>query len=107
MLTTNQKGAIAEAKIAAAATEFGIEVYRPVFEGGRFDMIFAFKRELMRVQCKWARRIGDVVSIDLQTSRRVAGGHLHRSYTSEEIDAVAGYCAELDRCWLLPAARVV
>ena len=69
MLTTNQKGAIAEAKIAAAATELGIEVYRPVFEGGRFDMIFAFERELMRVQCKWARRIGDVVSIDLQTSR--------------------------------------
>ena len=107
MLTTNQKGAIAEAKIAAAATELRIEVYHPVFKGERFNIIFAFERELMRVQCKWARRLGDVVAVDLQTSRRVAGGHLHRSYTSDEIDAVAAYSAALDQCWLLPAARVV
>ena len=39
-LTTNQKGAIAEASIAREAIKLGIEVYRPVMEGGRFDLIF-------------------------------------------------------------------
>jgi hypothetical protein len=41
MLTTDQKGAIAETAIAHAATKLGIEVYRPIAEGGRFDMIFS------------------------------------------------------------------
>jgi hypothetical protein len=39
MLTTDQKGAIAEMAIAWEATKLGIEVYRPLSEGGRFDMI--------------------------------------------------------------------
>jgi hypothetical protein len=41
MMTTDQKGAIAETAIAHEATKLGIEVYRPIAEGGRFDMIFA------------------------------------------------------------------
>jgi hypothetical protein len=53
-LTTNQKGAIAEAAITKAAVELGVEVYRPVIEGGRYDMIFGLEKRLIRVQCKWA-----------------------------------------------------
>ena len=45
MLTTNQKGAIAETAITAEAVRLGIEVYRPVAEHGRYDMIFAFEHE--------------------------------------------------------------
>ena len=33
-------------------------------------------------------------------------GMLKRSYTSEEIDAVAAYCDELDSCFLIPIDRV-
>jgi hypothetical protein len=39
-LSTDQKGAIAETAIAAHATRLGIEVYRSVAEGGRFDLLF-------------------------------------------------------------------
>src|SRR4051794_15299449 len=39
-MTTDQKGAIAELAIQLAATKLGIDVYRPVAEGGRYDMIF-------------------------------------------------------------------
>src|SRR5580765_869429 len=38
--------------------------------------------------------------------RRTAAGMLNRSYTSEEIDAVAAYCDELERCDLIPIDRV-
>jgi hypothetical protein len=35
VLTTNQKGAIAETAIAAAAVRLGIGVWRPLVDGGR------------------------------------------------------------------------
>ena len=63
MLTTDQKGAIAETAIAHAAAKLGIEVYRPIAEGGRFDMIFPLGEELVRVQCKWAPRIEDGILV--------------------------------------------
>ena len=70
MLTTNQKGALAEVKIAAAAIELGLGVARPL-DDERYDLILDLRPTLLRVQCKWARRIGDVVSARLYTSRRV------------------------------------
>ena len=54
MLTTDQKGAIAEAEITAAAIQLGVGVYKPMFDGGRYDLIFEIERCLIRVQCKWA-----------------------------------------------------
>ena len=48
-MTTDQKGAIAEACIAVAAIKLGIVVYRPIAEGGRLDMIFGWDTELLRV----------------------------------------------------------
>src|SRR5262249_14501266 len=92
-LTTNQKGAIAEAAITKAALELGIGVYRPVAEGGRCDLIFARERELIRVQCKWAPVYRNVVVVRCHTSRRTASGLIHRSYAADEVDACAAYCA--------------
>jgi hypothetical protein len=53
MMTTDQKGGIAELAIATAAVRLGIEVYRPVIEGGRYDLILGLGGRLIRVQCKW------------------------------------------------------
>ena len=102
MLTTDQKGAIAETAIAHAATKLGIEVYRPVAEGGRFDLIFLLGDELVRVQCKWAPRQGDVVVVRCYSNRRAREGFRRRRYTPQEIDAFAAYCPELESCYFLP-----
>src|SRR2546430_11782976 len=56
MLTTDQKGNIAEVAIALAAIKLGIDVYWPVGEGGRYDLILDVCGRLNRVQCKWAPR---------------------------------------------------
>ena len=106
VLSTNQKGAIAELAIAKAATELGIEVYRPMLEGGRFDLIFAAGERLLRIQCKWADSDGEVIAVRPQTCRRTRDGLLNRSYALGEIDAVAVYCRSLDRCYALPVALV-
>ena len=50
MLTTDQKGAIAEMGIAWHAWRLGIEVYRPIAEGGRFDMIFLLGEKLGHIR---------------------------------------------------------
>ena len=102
MLTTNQKGAIAETAIIHRAVRLGIDVYRPVAEGGRYDLIFALGPRLVRVQCKWATRTGDIVAIRWYSSRRSAAGLVTRPYTPDEVDAIAAYCLELDRCYFMP-----
>jgi len=52
VLTTDQKGNIAELAIALAARRLGIDVYWPVGEGGRYDFILDIGGRLTRVQCK-------------------------------------------------------
>jgi hypothetical protein len=99
MMTSNQKGAIAEAAVALHALRHGIGVLRPVAEGARYDLVFEIGSQFLRVQCKWAVRHGETVLVRARTCRRARGGRLVRGrYTAEEIDLVAGYCAELDRC---------
>ena len=57
---------------------------------------------LLRVQCKWGRRVGGVISVNLHTFRRTKDGYLRTVYTAAEVDAIGVYCAALDRCYLLP-----
>jgi hypothetical protein len=105
-MTTDQKGAIAEACIAAAAIKLGIDVYRPVAEGGRCDLIFGIGPELLRVQCKWARLVGDVVIVRCYTFRRTRDSYRKTTYSANEVDVIAAYCDDLDRAFLIPIERV-
>ena len=105
-LSTDQKGAIAELAIAKAAIALGIGVYRPLSDGERYDLIFDFGGRLDRVQCKWAPLHGDVIVVRSYSNRRTASGLRRRAYTRGEIDALAAYCPDLDRCFYVPADRI-
>ena len=107
MLTTDQKGAVAEVAIEFAATKLGIDVYRPLGEGSRYDLILDVAGKLTRVQCKWAPRHGDVVVIRCYSTRRNREGLLRRIYAEGEIDAFAAYCEEIDRCFFVPYEEFV
>ena len=99
----NQKGAIAEAAVASSATRLGIPVLKPLFEDRRYDLVFETERGLLRVQCKWARRRRNVIDLKARTFRLVSGGGWAQStYTADEIDAVAVYCPDVDRCYVVP-----
>jgi hypothetical protein len=102
-MTTDQKGAIAEMAIASAAIKLGVEVYKPLAEGGRYDLIFDLDPQLVRVQCKWATRHRDVVVVRCYSCRRTRAGMLKRVYSKDEVDVIAAYCLEIDRCFLFPA----
>jgi hypothetical protein len=62
VLTTDQKGAIAEAAISLAALELGVRVYRPCADEP-CDLIFGTDRSFLRIQCKWASIYRDVIVI--------------------------------------------
>ncbi|MBD0348648.1 MAG: hypothetical protein ICV59_05815, partial [Thermoleophilia bacterium] len=81
MLSTDQKGAIAETAIAHAAVALGIGVSKPVGDE-RYDLIFDLRPRLLRVQCKWAVRLGDVIAVRCYSTRRTATGLLKRGYTA-------------------------
>jgi prevent-host-death family protein len=106
--TTNEKGKIAELKIAAAAAELGIPVLRPLTEHGRYDLAFEIGARLLRVQCKWGAldHEAGVVKVSLRSSWCTPTGYARRSYKQEEIDLIAVYCGEFDRCYLLPSALI-
>ena len=105
MLTTSQKGAIAETAIVHAATCLGIGVLKPVSEGARYDVLFDLGTRFVRVQCKTAKQRSNVLVIPFCSARRTPRGFEKRSYTSAEIDAVAAYSPELRRCYLLPLEK--
>lgn len=101
MLTTNQKGAIAETAVIHEAVKLGIGVYKPIADEP-CDFILEIGPRLLRVQCKWAIRHGDVIVIRTRRCRRARAGLVHRSYTAEEIDVIAAYCEDTGDCYLLP-----
>jgi prevent-host-death family protein len=106
VLSTNQKGGIAETAITAAAVKLGIPVFRPVVEHGRSDLVFEIADRLFRVQCKWGGLDADgaVIKVSLQSNYLTPAGYVRNSYSDGEIDLVAVYCGELDRCYLLPSS---
>jgi hypothetical protein len=101
MLSTDQKGTIAELAIARQAAEIGIGVWS-AYTVERFDLIFDLRPELIRVQCKWACRYDDIVIVRCYSNRRNRDGLLRRLYSADDIDAFAAYCAKLDQCYFLP-----
>lgn len=103
MLTTDQKGAVAESAIIHEAIKLGIGVYKPVMEGGRYDLILDLGTALLRTQCKWAPLHDDVVVIRCYSNRRAREGLRRRRYSASEVDVIAAYCPELDRSFLLLA----
>jgi PD-(D/E)XK endonuclease len=101
MLTTDQKGVVAELAIARQAAELGIGVWT-AYTVERYDLIFDFRPRLVRVQCKWASRYDDVVIVRCYSNRRSRDDLLRRTYSASDVDAFAAYCAEIDTCYFLP-----
>jgi hypothetical protein len=105
-LTPSQKGAVAEAAFTAALIRLGLVVLRPLCEGSRYDLVVDLEPRLLRVQCKFGRRLGGVVAVNLQSSRCTPNGYVRTCYKAHEADAVGVYAPALDACYLVPIGDV-
>src|SRR3954454_559521 len=81
MVTPTEKGAIAEAVIAAEAIKAGVRVWRPVAEGGRADMAFEIAGCFVRIQCKAGSRRGNVIVVPTRTCRHTPHGYVRTTYS--------------------------
>ena len=108
MLTTDQKGAIAESAIVHAAIKVGIGVLKPLTDGHRYDLVFDLDPVLVRVrvQCKSSALHGDVGVGSLLLLQANRTGQLKRGYSLAKVDAIAAYCSDLDRCFYIPMERL-
>jgi len=108
MLTSNHKGTVAELAITLAAVKLDVAVYKPVSEHSRADLMFEIGERLLRVQCKWGRLspAADTVMVRVGGCRCSPNGYVRTTYAETEVELFAVYCGELDRCFLLPAARL-
>ena len=107
VFNSNHTGAVAEAAIVLAAVHAGLEVFKPLSEHSRADLVFEIGPRLYRVQCKSACKMGEVLGIRLVGCRHTPGaGYVRTGYTLDEIDLVAAYCAELGSAYLIPFGRI-
>ena len=106
-LTSNEKGAIAEAHVTAEAIRLGFVVLRPSTEGRRYDIVVDTGARLWRVQCKWARLEEGVIKAQVGTCyHSPTRGYVRTRYRAREVDALALYCAPLSACLLVPIEDV-
>lgn len=103
----NRKGNAAELAIAAEAARLGLEVWHPLTEHGRCDLVLGIAGRLYRVQCKWGARVGDKIQVRLSTSRHSpTQGYVVKTYDCSEIDLVAVHCGDLGTSYLLPLSSL-
>ncbi len=105
-MSSNAKGATAELAIAQEASRLGLGVFWPLVEHGRADLGIEVGDRILRVQCKWGRVRGDVIVVEIASSRHTPlNGYVRRKYTAAEVDAIAVYAGDLHRCFLIPIAQ--
>ena len=103
----NHKGNVAELAIATEAARLGRSVLKPLTEHERYDLVLEIQGRLIRVQCKWGSRKRDVICVRVSSSyHSPTRGYVKSTYDESQIDALAVYCEDLDRCYLLPVSMV-
>ena len=106
MSASTLKGGIAEAVIAAEAIKAGAMVLKPLIQGRRYDLAFDVAGELLRVQCKWARRCRAVLVVQTGGSRHTPRGYVRSTYDASEVDAIAAYSPDTGGCYFVPIKEV-
>jgi prevent-host-death family protein len=102
-VNSNHKGNVAELAIATEAARLGLSVLKPLTEHERYDLVLGVRGRLLKVQCKWASKRGDVILVRLSSSyHSPTRGYVKSTYAEDEVDAIAVYCADLEKCYLLP-----
>ena len=101
------KGNVAELGIATESARLGLAVLKPLTEQEPYDLVLGIGGKLFRVQCKWGQLKGDVIHVRLRSSyHSPTRGYVTSAYDESEIDALAIYCGELSRAYLVPVARI-
>ena len=102
-MTTNQKGAIAEAKIIARLAELGEHVLVPYGRIGRYDIVLDRPSGFVRIECKRGRVYKGCITFHT-SSRGGYGNKPPRGYLNDA-DIFAVWCPETDKVYMIPVCE--
>jgi hypothetical protein len=94
-MDTNQKGDIGLAKTICRCVELGYEVFTPISDHPRCDLICIVNNDTKKIQVKYS-------SNGLCKNGSVVRDGTKKPYTQEEIDYYAIYLSEVDRVVFIP-----
>jgi hypothetical protein len=108
VLSTKTKGQITEAAIALSLLRKGLTVLTPYGENQPYDLVIEESPKIFKtVQCKTGRYKNGVVEFNLYSVVRNKETKRYKKVNySQNIDYFGVYCAELEKCYLVPASSL-
>jgi PD-(D/E)XK endonuclease len=105
-LNRKAKGDLAELRVGADLRERGYKIALPFGEDWDFDLIVCREGRLERVQVKYTRSDGCVISVRCY-SLSLTNGKVRRTkrYTAATVDWIAVYDATTNRCYYVPSSE--
>jgi hypothetical protein len=101
---TTDKGDIGVAKVIADLIEKGFPVFTPISASCPFDLLI-YKDTFKRVQVKY-RTISNRGTLDIALRRSVISNTKIKHSKNQEVDIVAVYCPETNKCYYIDAIEV-
>jgi hypothetical protein len=107
MASLKTKGDLAELKVAADLVERGYRIAIPFGEDHDFDLILCRDETLERIQVKYSRSDGEVITVKCY-SHSLTNGRIRKTkrYTATSIEWLAVYDPTTDRCFYIPATEL-
>lgn len=102
-MNTVRKGDIAELAIATDLVKRGYQVAIPFSSSSDWDLLLIRQTSFERIQVKYAEMMKNgTIPVRTRTHSNTSNQRTTRVYTSTEIDWLAVYCPDTDKCYYLP-----
>lgn len=99
---TQIKGDTAELQVAAAIRKMDYTVLFPFTESEQYDIAVDTGDKIIKVQIKYAGLKNDTVKVSCYGPNSSKSGNNATFYTEDDIDGIAAWCDDLDRCFWIP-----
>ena len=106
-MTSKMMGGVGVLAVAKQLTSKGWLVSAPMIDSGHYDLIADTGSRLYRIQVKYVEKLKDGILIVKNRTHSVYAGKISKTvnYTEQDIEVLAVYCAELDKCFYIPIER--
>jgi hypothetical protein len=98
---TKDKGDLGVLKVMASLGSQGYLILNPLTEHAPFDIVAYKNKKFERIQVKYKSIKDDCITVGLESSWADKNGSHSLPFASAEIDILAVYCPETDKCYFV------
>lgn len=96
---TKDKGDLGVLKVHADLAAQGFTVLHPLTEHAPFDVVAYLRGRFYRIQVRYRSATCGAIDLDFRSVWNDRKGTHYRSMNKDDVDRVAAYCPETDRCY--------